>query len=218
MKTLQLITVIISIIFLSCNAPHYTTVNDMAAQPANITLENGTQLKGKINVKSFDNYSNINTIQFAEGTSKDYKSYNVNELKNLFINGSTYCAKNLIEASNWGGSAIRFVKQLTMDGGKMNLFEYEKITTNTSNSNNKVIEYYVQLPNENSNKIYNIESSKFTPNFDDKMSSFVSDCSALVAKIKSKNKDYFYPFVVNNGALRRKAVLLQIINDYNDCK
>lgn len=117
-----------------------------------------------------------------------------------------------------GDAAIRFVKLLTVDGGKMNLFEYEKITTNTSNNNNKVIEYYVQLPNDNSNKIYNIESSKFTPNFDDKMSAYVADCSLLAAKIKARDKDYFYPFVVNNGVLRRKAVLLQIINEYNTCK
>lgn len=218
MKILTLKALLISIVFLSCNAPHYTTVNDMAAQPANITLNNCNILKGKINVKSFDNYSNISSIQFAENTSNDYKLYKVDELKSLFINGSTYYAKNLIEASNWGGAAIRFVKLLTVDGGKMNLFEYEKITTNTSNNNNKVIEYYVQLPNDNSNKIYNIESSKFTPNFDDKMSAYVADCSLLAAKIKARDKDYFYPFVVNNGVLRRKAVLLQIINEYNTCK
>lgn len=74
----------------------------MAAQPANITLNNCNILKGKINVKSFDNYSNISSIQFAENTSNDYKLYKVDELKSLFINGSTYYAKNLIEASNWG--------------------------------------------------------------------------------------------------------------------
>ncbi|MFC4262735.1 hypothetical protein ACFOWM_07595 [Ferruginibacter yonginensis] len=216
---------IIVIIFFSfmllqaCNTPYYSTVNNMQGQPAILTLTNGQQLNGKISIKTFDDYSSVNRIQFAEGASNAYKDYFINNIKNIYLNGSTYCVKTLIGSRFWGGDANRFVKQLTQPGGKMDLYQNEKLTRNNSTGKDELTtEYFIQLPGAANNEIYSVESNKFTPNFDDKMSAIVSDCASLAAKIKSKDKNYFYPFVVSNGDLRRKAVLLQIINDYNNCK
>ncbi len=206
------------VFFTKCNTPYYTSVNDMKGQPASITLTNGTQLNGKINVKILSSYYSANRISFAEGANKDYKEYQLNEIKSMYINGGTYYVKTIV------GNAInrdvqKFVKEISMPGGRMSLYESELVTKNTTtNAKETKIQYLVQLPNGSNNEVFYVESSKFTPNFDDKMSSYVQDCAALAEKIKSKNKDYFYPFIISDNSPRRKSVLLQIINEYNACK
>jgi hypothetical protein len=202
-----------------CKAPYYNSVNNMSGQPATLYLNNGTQLQGKMSIRSFDNYSSVSRIQFAEGTSKNYQDYAIEDIRSVYLNGGSYYVKMLVGSNFWGGDAMRFVQQLSAPGSKMELFQHEKMVKNTTTTKEeKQVEYYLQLPGALRNEVFNVESGKFTPNFDDKMSAYVNDCPALAAKIKSKNKDYFYPFVVNNGELRRKAVLLQIINDYNNCQ
>ncbi|NRF40090.1 hypothetical protein [Pedobacter foliorum] len=205
--------------FTSCSTPYYSTVNNMNEQPASLVLANGSKLNGKISVRTFDNYSSVSRIQFSEGASNIYKDYFVKDIKSVYINGSTYCVKIIIGSNFWGGSAVRFVKRLTQPGGRMDLYQNEVVNKNSqSGKSETVTEYYLQLPGDNRNEIYNLESKKFTPDFNIKMSSYVQDCPVLAVKIKEKDRDYFYPFIVNNGELRRKAVLLQIINDYNNCK
>jgi hypothetical protein len=209
----------ISILFLvACNTPYYTSVNDMKGQPASITLANGTQLNGKINVKIVSSYYYADRISFAEGAEKEYKKYSLADIKSLYINGATYFVKTIVSTSN-NKNVQRFLKEISLPGGRMALYENEVVSKNNeTNTNETKLQYFVQLPNTSNNDVYNIASNKFTPNFDDKMSSYVQDCTTLADKIKSKDKAYFYPFLVNDNSPRRKAVLLQIINDYNNCK
>ncbi len=223
MKT-AIILISITLVFAHCKTPYYTSVNDMRAQPASITLINGTTINGKVNVRITSSYYDANRVSFAEGTSKDYINYKLKEIKSMYINGGTYFVKTIV-GNKINRDVQRFVKVISQPGGRMSLYELENITqsntNNTSIDNNireKQIQYLVQLPNSINNEIYYVESAKFTPNFDDKMSSYVQDCPALVEKIKSKDKDYFYPFLLSDNSPRRKAVLLQIINDYNNCK
>jgi hypothetical protein len=211
------ITFFIFILFVTaCGMPYYNSVNDMNGQPASITLTNGTQLNGKISVKIVNNYYTADKI--AEGTEKEYKKYNLADIKSLYMNGATYYVKTIV-SNTFSRDVQRFVKEISLPGGRMALYENEVVTkNNTTNTNETKLQYYVQLPNATNDEVYNIATNKFTPNFDDKMSSYVQDCTVLAEKIKSKDKDYFYPFLVNDNSPRRKAVLLQIINDYNNCK
>lgn len=188
----------------------------MGAQPATITLLNGQTLTGKIQIRSFDSYSTIRDIGFAEGVSKEYKTYYLSEIDYLFFNGSNYSVKNLKGNEMWGGSALRFVKELTPATGQLQLFEHEIVSKGTDGKEIKEAELFVQLPG-NSRDVYNAQSDRFIPNFDDKVSSFTSDCPALSSKIKAKDKNFFYAFV-NQGAVRRKQVWMNIVNEYNQCK
>lgn len=210
----------ICIVFTNCNTPYYAGVNDMKGQPASLTLNTGVLLNGKINVKITNNYYAAEIVEFAEGTDKEYKFYKLKDIKLLYINGSNYYVKTIAGYNtNNNRDAQRFVKEISQPGGRMTLYENETITKNTTtNATETKTQFFVQLPNEPNNEIYNIESSKFTPKFDEKMSSYVQDCPALVEKIRSKNKDYFYPFLLSDNSVRRKAVLLQIINEYNSCR
>jgi hypothetical protein len=215
---MKIIFLLSCLFFAACNTPYYSSVNDMNAQPASITLASGVQINGKVSVKITNNYYNTERVLFAEGAEKEYKKYTLAEVKSLYINGATYYVKTIVSTGN-SRNVQRFVKEISLPGGRMALYENEVVTRNDNASTNETkLQYFVQLPNATSNEVYNIATNKFTPNFDDKMSSYVQDCPALAEKIKSKDKAYFYPFLVNDNSPRRKSVLLQIINDYNNCK
>jgi hypothetical protein len=196
--------------------PFYSSVNNMGGQPATLTLLNGQSLTGKINIRSFDSYSTVRSIGFAEGVSKEYKTYYLSEIDYLFFNGSNYSVKNLKDNEMWGGNALRFIKELTPATGKLQLFEHETISKSTDGKEIKDIQLFVQLPGNNRD-VYNAQGDKFIPNFDEKVSAYTAACPSVAAKIKSKDKNYFYAFV-NQGAQRRKQVWMNIVNEYNSCK
>jgi hypothetical protein len=214
---MKIIILLSCLFFAACKTPYYNSVNNMQAQPASITLTNGTQLNGKISVKIINEYYGAERVRFAEGTKKEYKDYKLDEIKSLFINGANYFVKTIV-GNSFNRDIKKFVKEISQLGGRMALFENETVTKNTNNNIKETsTEYFIQLPNSTSD-IYSVLSSKFTPKFDEKMSGYVQDCPALAEKIKSKDKDYFYPFLLSDNSIRRKAVLLQIINEYNSCK
>ena len=213
MKPYQLL---LFVLLWGCNTPYYATVNNMGAQPATLTLTNGQVLNGKIQIRTFDSYSTISNVAFAEGISKTYKTYYLNEIDFLFFNGSNYSVKNLKGNDMWGGNALRFIKELTPAGSKLQLFEHETISKGTDGKEIKETQLFVQLPG-NTRDVYNAQSEKFIPNFDEKVAPYTAACMALTTKIKTKDKDFFYAFV-NQGALRRKQVWMNIVNEYNNCK
>jgi hypothetical protein len=188
----------------------------MGGQPASLTLSNGQTLTGKIQIRTFDSYSTISNIAFAEGVSKAYKTYYLNEIDFLFFNGSNYSVKNLKGNEMWGGNALQFIKELTPANGKIQLFEHETISKGTDGKELKETQLFVQLPG-NHRDVYNAQSEKFIPNFDEKVAKYISSCPAVAGKIKAKDKDFFYAFV-NQGALKRKQVWMNIINEFNNCK
>ena len=207
------------VIFGACNTPYYSSPNSMLGQPASLYLIDGRQINGKIAVRTFDDYSSVARIQFSEGATNQYRDYFIEDIQSIYMNGSVYQVKLLIGSQFWGGDALRLVKRLSAENGRMAMFEHEKMFKNaTTGKMEKITEFFLQLPNSQRREIYNAESAKFTHNFDDKMAAIVVDCHELAAKIKSKHRDYFYPFLANNSELRRRTVLLQIINEYNSCK
>ena len=207
---------IISFCFSACNTPYYATVNNMGGQPATLNLTNGQSLTGKIQIKTFDDYSTIRNIAFAEGVSKTYKTYYLNEIDFLFFNGSNYSVKNLKGNEMWGGNALRFIKELTPANGKIQLFEHETISKSTDGKELKETQLFVQLPN-NQRDVYNAQSETFIPNFDEKVAQYLTSCPPVANKIKAKDKDFFYAFI-NQGAPKRKQIWMNIINEYNNCK
>lgn len=213
---MKLYHIVLLVLLFGCSTPYYASVNNMGGQPATLTLTNGEVLKGKIQIRTFDSYSTISNIAFAEGVSKTYKTYALNEIDFLFFNGSNYSVKNLKGNEMWGGNALRFIKELTPAGSNLQLFEHEVISKSTDGKEIKESQLFVQLP-DNTRDVYNAQSEKFIPNFDEKVSASISSCPALAKKIKAKDKDFFYAFV-NQGSLRRKQVWMNIVNEYNNCK
>ena len=201
---------------LACNTPFYSTVNNMAGQPATLALNNGQILHGKISINSFDNYSTVSHVAFAEGVSRLYETYRLNDIRFLFVNGSSYSVRNLKGNEMWGGNALRFVKELTPANSSLQLFENEVLSKRADGTLHREQQLFVQLPG-NEFEVYNAQSDKFIPNFDVKVPAFLVACPSLCEKINAKNKDFFYAFV-NQGETRRKQVWMNIVNAYNQCQ
>jgi hypothetical protein len=210
-----LILLFFSFLFHSCNTPYYAGINNMGGQPATLTLNNGTVLDGTIQIKSFDEYSNVSFVNFAEGTTQQYKNFSLNEINNLYFNGSNYNVKMLRGNDLWGGNALRFVKQLTPNGTDLQLFENEILVKSSDGKISKEIQLFIQLP-QNNFEIYNAQSDKFIPDFDEKVANYLSKCPELNARIRAKNTNFFYAFV-NQGEFKRKQVWMNIVNEYSKC-
>jgi hypothetical protein len=115
------------------------------------------------------------------------------------------------------------MKRLTPESSRIHLYEdVEKVSeTNRANGNSYTntryeTEYYLQLPNEAGSDVYALNSSRFVPNFDEKMSRVVSDCPALAQKIAAKENGYFYA-QVSFFKEKRANVVMTIIEEYNRC-
>ncbi len=80
------------------------------------------------------------------------------------------------------------MKRLTPENSRIHLYEYlDKQTGYSGHRSNRPIKsleknYYLQLPAEKGNAVWNISLSRFVPNFDEKMSRLVSDCPVLSQK------------------------------------
>lgn len=115
------------------------------------------------------------------------------------------------------GRQQSFMRRLTPENGRMQLYEYMQKHRENKTASRYVPEYYLQLPGEKSNLVYSSIGSRLVPNFDEKMGQLVSDCTTLAQKIRSKRDGYFYAQV---SLLKEKRVdvLLRIIKEYNECR
>lgn len=134
-----------------------------------------------------------------------------------------------------------FMKRLTPEDSRIHLFENDYLRVPKENSStppSRMVEYYVQLPYDNTNTVYAIDGNKLVPHFESKMSALVSDCPTLADKIRQKQLGYFYapislPILSQNNTIRTTnsihtntavtrdeyaSILLHIINEYNQCK
>ncbi|HEY0751010.1 MAG TPA: hypothetical protein VGD26_07635, partial [Chitinophagaceae bacterium] len=113
-----------------------------------------------------------------------------------------------------------FMKRLTREGSRIHLYEDIQKETSTSNNGTSTkyeTQYYMQFPNEQGDAVWPLNSNKFVPNFDEKMSRLVADCPTLSERIAKKENGYFYA-QVSLFKERRAEVLLNIIDEYNQCK
>lgn len=206
------------LLFAACNTPRYAGVNNMNAQPATVYFKNGPQTgQLSINTGQF-NFSNVKYIQFALGTSKEYKYYRPTDIIGFMFNGSYYYGKYMSKSEAFFSPENKtFVKLLTEKDSRIKMFEYSSTNTITNSNGSKTNVTskikYVELPHSVDDVIYDFTNNKFNPNFDEKVSLMVADKPALAQKIKSKNKQFFYPLFSNDA--QRLQVWWNIINDYN---
>ena len=115
-----------------------------------------------------------------------------------------------------------FMKRLTKEGSKIHLYEnIRKIPhpggKHTSSYTSYQTEYFLQLPGDEADVVWNVNSSRFVPGFHEKMSSMVKDCPSLAAKISNKENGFHYA-QVSFFKEKQMDVLLNIIEAYNNCK
>lgn len=194
-------------------------VNNEYAQQATLFINDSTVLYGRLLLaKKNWSFNNDIGIHFFEGLSKKEKYFKPEEIMGFQMGDSYYEPKFLAPGGSAGTPFTKtMVKRLTPAGSKMAMYEYLS-HTGTKNSNGTmeykdVLVNLVQLPNTTNDKIYQFTDNKFTPKFDTRVSSLFTDKPALAEKIKSKDKDFFYPFVTQESHQLR--VWWNIVNEYN---
>lgn len=210
--------ILFGLLLTACNTPRYAGVNNMNAQPATVYFKNGSQTgQLSIGLGQF-NFSTVKYIQFATGTSNDYKYYRPTDIVGFMFNGSYYYGKYMNKSQAYFTPENKtFVKLLTEKDSKIKMYQYSATNTVTNGNGTKSTvsskENYIEMPNTVDDVIYGFNSNKFCPSFDEKVSIMVADKPALAQKIRNKDKQFFYPLVTNDE--KRLQVWWNIINEYN---
>ena len=97
----------------------------------------------------------------------------------------------------------------------MQIFEDEYTQKNSFGNIEKVTKMYIKLPNNEG--VFDAQSDRFVPNFNEKVSRYLSDCPSVSSRILNKEKEFSYAFV-NQGEVQRKQVWMNIVFEYNQCK
>ena len=216
MKTLAKIFSGIVVMFLiSCNSSFYNNVNDMGGQPATLYLKNGNVLNGKLEIRSFDEFSSVQKITFSEGNTNRYQWFYPKDIEGIYFNGAKYSLELIQAMDMWNKRAYKFLKNITPNQGKMQIFEDEYTQKNSFGNIEKVTKLYIKLPNNEG--VFEAQSDRFIPNFNEKVSRYLSDCPSVSSRILNKEKEFSYAFV-NQGEVQRKQVWMNIVFEYNQCK
>jgi hypothetical protein len=201
--------------FISCNSSFYHNVNDMGGQAATLYLKNGKVLNGKLEIRSFDEFSSVQKITFKEANSDTYQWFYPPDIAGIYYNGSRYSLELVSAMDMWNNRAYKFLKNITPNDGNLQLFEDEYTQKNSFGDIEKVTKLYIKLTKNN--EVFDAQSDRFVPNFNEKVSRFLSDCPLVSQKVLNKEKDFSYAFV-NQGETQRKQVWMNIAFEYNNCK
>lgn len=226
MQRLYIIILACSIFaFTACKAPYFNTANNMKLINGTVYTNDGKEIPGQITL-NLENYRSSKlyiTVVPAEGKEE---RINVTDIKGINIRNDYYEPK-LIDMGGFGSrDQFRFVKRMTKEGSRIQLYElYERQTrqTNsrygggTSTYTTPEYTYYITTPaHTRQEAAWNIEGRKLTPNFEDKMSEVVKDCPSLAEKIKRKDKGYFYAQISLVDS-KKIETMFTIIEEYNRC-
>lgn len=217
----RLLLLLAVVVFLSScrSAAYFDTPNNLKNMPATLYLVNGRSYKGKLVVHT-NNYSSNSVKLYTEGDKKPM-NFSIADVKGYQFRNDYYELKE-VRGGIRIGKEYSFMKRLTKDDSRIHLYENTRKVTQSNGYNMGSYTYYetdyfLKLPNEEGDAVWPLSSSKFVPNFDEKMSRLVADCPTLAAKISNKEDGYFYA-QVSLVKEKRANVLMNIIDDYNECK
>ncbi|MEO6405477.1 MAG: hypothetical protein ABIY51_03140 [Ferruginibacter sp.] len=226
-QTLYIFSSLVFILFLaSCSGPSFNTVNNMRNINGTVYMKDGTERNGQLTSTLASTFSSNSYIQFTEN-NKSKQKIQVADIKAVRVRNDYYEPK-LIDQGFGSKDQMLFVKRITKDGSKIQLYELHEQQNRSNNSYSRYgsnnysqlvdeYSYYVTLPNQDPYQAWNVEGKHFTPNFENKMSEYVKDCAELAEKIKRKDKGYFYA-KISLVSEKRIETLMNIIDEYNRCK
>ena len=201
----------------SCRSmAYFDTPNNLRNMQGTVYLSNGRSYDGKLRIQT-NKYSANAVRLYTEGDKKPMR-FGIEEVKAYELRNGYYELKE-VRGGLRIGREFSFMKRLTRDNSRIHLFENTRKVTQSGRYGSSTYyetDYFLQLPGDESNQVWPLSGSRFVPNFDEKMSKLVADCPALAAKIANKEQGYFYA-QVSLFREKRREVLMNIIDDYNDC-
>ena len=209
----SIIVAFITVIAGGCKAVSYfNTPNDVFKKDGLVYMLDGIEKKGEITVMFETGHDADKFIHLknAEGEEKVL----IDSIKSYRIDEDYYFPKK-ITLDNNDQERLLFVKRLTKENSRINLFELYQARKQTSDGQEHFF-YYISLPTQGRLEVWNIAGKNLVPNFDNKMGKLVEDCSALSNKIKRKSTGYFLAQYTLSD-IKKVEVLKRIINEYNEC-
>jgi hypothetical protein len=208
---------------LSCRSPQFSTANNMRNVYGQVYLKDGTTLDGEITVNLESSFGGREYIKFRKREDKNFEKIPINDIDELAIRNEYYKAKYI--DFGFSGDRLRFLKRLTKRDSKIQFYEFYRRETNTRNYSNggtytteeNSYSYFIETSNNENNRVWNIEGRRVVPNFEDKVSEIVKDCTTLSDKIKQKQKGYFYA-QISLGRNKKIDTWMTIIDEYNTCR
>lgn len=210
---------IVAAFLLSCRSiSYFETPNALRNLPATVYLLNGRTYHGNLIVHT-NRFSNSAVKLYTEGDKRPMR-FGLHHIKGYELKNDYYELKE-VKGSFHLVKEYSFMKRLTKANSKIHLYENLKKISHPSGKHvnsytTYETEYFLQLPNERSEEVWPLSGSKFVPNFHNKMSKVVADCPSLARKIANKEDGYFYS-QVSFVKEKRAAVLMKIIDEYNNC-
>ena len=172
----------------------------------------GTEKKGEITIK-FESWYGADKFIQLENAGREERVL-IDSIKSYRINDDYYFPKRIV-LENSDQERLLFVKRLTKENSRINLYELYQARRQTSDGQEHFF-YYISFPTQGTLEVWNIVSKNLVPNFDEKMGKLVEDCSVLSNKIKDRSRGYFLAqFTLSDT--KKVEVLKRIINEYNDC-
>ena len=215
------------IVLASCKAPFFNTANNMRLINGTVYTKDGREIPGQVTVNLEQFRASRTQVTVLTRDSKQPQVFPITEVKGINIR-SDYYEPKLIDMGGLGNNdEFRFVKRMTKEGSKIQMYElFQQVTRQANNRFNgggnsyqtPEYSYYIVTPaHTRQMPAWNIEGRRLSPNFEDKMSEIVKSCPSLAEKIKTKEKGYFYAQVSFNGT-KRIETMLGIIDEFNKCQ
>jgi hypothetical protein len=225
-KTTGAVIIIAMLAFTSCKAPFYNTANNMRLINGTVYTTDGREIPGQVTLNLEQYRPSRLHVTVLPKDAKQPLVLKITEVKGINIR-SDYYEPKLIDMGGFGNNnEFRFVKRMTKEGSKIQMYElYQQVTRQTnsryagggSSYQTPEYSYYIVTPaHTRQMPAWNIEGRRLSPNFEDKMSEIVKSCPALAEKIKKKEKGYFYALVSLNDT-KKIETMLNIIDEYNRC-
>lgn len=207
----------------SCSRSSFTTVNNMRNIQGTVYLKNGRVVEGEISTSLENSFSRSQSIRFTPRNGGRELRVKIDELEGISLRNEYYVPK-LIDEGFFSGDRMLFVKRITRADSRIQMYELHKRRRTNNNDRFGTFTYYVDdyyfyisLPGQEEYKAWSIDGKHMVPNFEDKMSEHVKDCPELAAKIKRKERGYFYAQISLSNR-KRIETILNIIDEYNTCR
>lgn len=203
---------------------YFSGGNDFARKNIRISLIDGSSFDGVTTVQfetghAHDKYLKVMTEKGEEIniliTDIKYFTYNNEYYFPKEVNLDSYEIPYRDRMYTPDVNNLLFLKRLTDENAKLQLYELFRSRSYTADHTDQY-DYYISFSNENRFTAWNIRSSKFFPDFENKMSKIVADCPALSEKIKQKEKGYSLAQLSVDE--RKNQVMKRIVEEYNSCK
>jgi hypothetical protein len=207
------IVVLITVIAAGCKAVSYfNTPNDVFKKDGIVYILDGTEKRGEITVM-FETGHDADKFIHLENAGREEKVL-IESIKSYRINEDYYFPKK-ITLDNSDAERLLFVKRLTKENSRINLYELYQARKQTSDGQEHFF-YYISFPTQGRLEVWNIAGKNLVPNFDNKMGKLVEDCLVLSNKIKAKSSGYFLAQYTLSD-FKKVEVLKRIIDEYNNC-